>query len=56
MNLPLVQCTLHGKQFSKTYQETDDDGTQILVKQYWRAECGCEVEIMLALPREDRAN
>jgi hypothetical protein len=57
MNLPVVHCTIHGKQFSKTYQQTDDDGTQVLITQYWKAECcGFEIEIMMALPREDNAN
>lgn len=47
---PTVWCTVHGKQFHKVSQETDHDGTQTLVKQYWAAECGCQVEVTLAIP------
>jgi len=57
MSLPVVHCTQHAGEFKKTYQETDENGTQVLVKQYWRAECcGFEVEIIIALPREGNAN
>jgi hypothetical protein len=57
MNMPVVHCTKHAGVFTKTYQEMDDDGSQILVKQYWRAECcGFEVEIMMSLPKEAKTN
>jgi hypothetical protein len=57
MNLPVVRCTLHAGEFKKTYQETSEDGTQVLVTQYWKADCcGFEIEIMMALPREAKAN
>ena len=57
MNLPVVHCTLHAGEFKKTYQETTEDGAQVLITQYWKAECcGVEIEIMMALPREDKTN
>jgi hypothetical protein len=57
MNMPVVHCTKHAGVFEKTYQEMDDDGSQILVKQYWRAECcGFEVDIMMSLPKEDKTD
>jgi len=53
---PTVWCTNHVQQFRKAGQEVDDDGTQQLIKQYWRADCGCAVEVTMALPREADAN
>jgi hypothetical protein len=44
----------NASQFRKIDEELDDNGTQILVKQYWTADCGCEVEVALALPRPTR--
>jgi hypothetical protein len=38
MNLPVVHCTQHAGEFKKTYQETAEDGTQVLVTQYWKAD------------------
>lgn len=49
MNNPTVMCTKHAKAFEKVEEEVDHDGTQTLVKQYWKASCGCEVEVTLAL-------
>jgi hypothetical protein len=49
-----VLCTKpnhNASQFRKTDEEVDDDGAHILVKQYWAADCGCEVEVTLVLPR-----
>jgi hypothetical protein len=57
MNMPVVHCTQHAGEFKKTYQETDSDDTQILVKQYWRAECcGFEIELMMSLPLPGMTN
>lgn len=42
---PVVVCGKHAERFFKVAEEVDNDGTQTLVKQYWRARCGCEVEI-----------
>jgi hypothetical protein len=54
---PKVHCTKHGGEFTKIYTETDNDGTQMLIKQYWRAECcGFEVEIMIGLLNPDKNN
>jgi hypothetical protein len=47
---PAVWCTVHAKQFNKDHTEQDNDGTQDLVTQYWSADCGCHVHIILALP------
>jgi hypothetical protein len=49
---PAVWCTKHAKQFRKTDTEHSNDGTQELVTQYWDAECGCSVHVILALPNE----
>jgi len=46
---PIIYCTLHAEQFSKKEEETDNDGTQTLFKQYWEAPCGCAVEVTLAV-------
>jgi hypothetical protein len=46
---PVVVCSTHAEQFGKVYEETDHDGTQTLVKQYWDADCGCQVEITLTI-------
>jgi hypothetical protein len=53
---PTVWSTNHVLQSRKAGQEVDDEGTQQLIKQYWRADCGCAVEVIMALPREDSAN
>jgi hypothetical protein len=50
MDNPTVWCAVHAKPFGKWFQETDHDGTQILVKQCWDAACGCSIEITLAVP------
>jgi hypothetical protein len=47
---PTVICSKHAQPFQLIDGETDHDGTQQLVKQYWRAACGCEIEITLAIP------
>jgi hypothetical protein len=49
MDNPAVWCTKHAKQFVKGETEVTNDGTQFLIKQYWKAECGCAVEITLAV-------
>jgi hypothetical protein len=49
---PVVMCTKHAVPFRKTNEEVDHDGTQTLIKQYWTADCGCEVEITLAVPNQ----
>jgi hypothetical protein len=54
---PTVHCTKHGGEFEKIYTETDNDGTQTLIKQYWRSKCcGFEVEIVMGLPNADKTN
>lgn len=53
---PVVHCTNRGDVFEKLSTEQADDGSQVLITQYWKATCGCAVEIMMALPREDEAN
>jgi hypothetical protein len=40
-----VMCALHAKRFVKIDEEHDSDNTQQLAKQYWKAECGCSIEI-----------
>lgn len=50
MKEPRVWCAKHAKEFHRTSTEHDDDGTQVLVKQYWKAACGCELEITMAFP------
>jgi hypothetical protein len=50
MDNPTVICSKHAEPFRKVQEEVDNDGTQTLVKQYWRADCGCAVEITLAIP------
>jgi hypothetical protein len=53
MNNPTVVCSKNGHNaspFVKSVEEVDNDGTQTLIKQYWSAKCGCEVEITLAVP------
>jgi hypothetical protein len=45
---PVVMCSKHAARFRKCREEVDNDGTQTLVKQYWAADCGCQVEITLA--------
>jgi hypothetical protein len=55
MNNPTVVCSKNGHNaevFTKVNEEIDNDGTQTLIKQYWSAKCGCEVEITLAVPNE----
>lgn len=53
---PKVWCALHATEMVKTNEELDDDGTQLLVKQYWKGACGCLQEITLAIPRDERPN
>lgn len=53
---PTVRCAKHGEEFRKTHVEQGNDGTQLLLTQYWSAGCGCEVEIMLALPYPGKTN
>ena len=38
--------------FRKVNEEVDHDGSQTLVKQYWTADCGCQVEITLVIPHQ----
>jgi hypothetical protein len=52
---PKVYCTNHAAELKRTNTEIDDDGTQVLVKQYWEAVCGCKVEITLAMPKMAQA-
>jgi len=47
---PVVMCSRHAQRFTKTGEEVDTDGVSTMVKQYWRAACGCEVEITLVIP------
>jgi hypothetical protein len=49
---PVVMCSKHATPFHKVNEEVDHDGVNTLVKQYWKAECGCEVEITLAVPNQ----
>jgi hypothetical protein len=54
---PIVICALHAERFRRMSEETDHDGTQTLVRQYWQATCGCHVEITLTIPdRPDKPN
>ena len=53
---PTVWCAIHAKEFRAVDQEVDDDGTQQLIKQYWKAECGCSVEIIMPVPSDFKAN
>lgn len=49
---PTVVCSQIGHNaevFHKVDEEVDNDGTQTLVKQYYTAECGCRVEVTLAV-------
>src|SRR5207302_2614 len=53
-NMITVACTKQGHgaaTFKRTEQEVDDDGTQVLVKQYYKADCGCELMVTYAVPR-----
>lgn len=49
---PVVMCSKHAARFRKVNEEVDSDGTQTLVKQYWTADCGCQVEITVAIPHQ----
>jgi hypothetical protein len=53
---PTVYCTNHARPFAITETEEDHDGVQLLVKQYWKADCGCAVEVTLAIPTKSIAN
>lgn len=44
---PTVYCAIHAERFAKTHEEVDSDSTQTLVKQYWTANCGCEITLVL---------
>ena len=46
---PVVMCSKHAARFGEVNEEVDSDGTQTLVKQYWAADCGCQVEITLTI-------
>lgn len=39
---PVVMCTKHAVPFHKVSEEMDEDGTQVMVKQYWAAACECQ--------------
>ena len=52
---PVVYCSNHAKEFVKQIEEVDHDGTQTLIKQYHKAECGCAIEITLSVP-DDTSN
>jgi hypothetical protein len=43
-------CTLRAERFRRVSEEVDHDGTQTLVKQYWKASCSCRVEITRVIP------
>jgi hypothetical protein len=56
---PTVWCAVHAKQFRKVNEEVDTDGGtpgQTMVKQYWSADCGCQVEVTLVIPHDERPN
>jgi hypothetical protein len=49
---PVVFCAKHATPFHKVSEEMDEDGTQVMLKQYWAADCGCQIEITMAVPNQ----
>jgi hypothetical protein len=41
-----VYCTKHAVEMVVVDREEDSDGTQKMVKEYCKGECGCEVELV----------
>jgi hypothetical protein len=52
----VVHSTNHGEVFEKLSTERAADGSQVLITWYWKATCGCAVEIIMLPPREAEAN
>lgn len=48
----VIVCTVKGHnaaEFNKVAQQADDDGTQVLLSQYFEASCGCKFEATVAI-------
>jgi hypothetical protein len=50
---PKIYCDRHHENFRKIQEETDKDGSKILILQYWIADCGCRITITLAMKDEE---